>query len=71
MASFGERLKHLRVQKKLRQIDMAGILGCTEQHYQTYEYNKSHPDYKGLLFIADYFDVSLDYLTGRKDTPDI
>jgi len=69
MKNFGERLKSLRIQKKLKQTDMANVLNCTERHYQNYEYNKSHPDYKGLLFIADYFDISIDYLVGRSDDP--
>jgi transcriptional regulator with XRE-family HTH domain len=66
MASFGERLKLLRAEKKLRQIDIAEILNITDRQYQLYEYGKSFPDFKKLIMLADFFDVSLDYLVGRK-----
>ena len=63
--SFGSKLKLLREERGLTQVEMANILEISEQAYQRYEYDKSHPTYKKLLFIADFFDVSLDYLTDR------
>ena len=48
---------------------MAAVIECTERHYQEYEYDKSHPNYCGLIALANYFDVSLDYLAGRGDDP--
>jgi len=69
MSNFGERLKLMRKQGKLTQVEMSVILGCTERHYQNYEYNKATPDFKGLIALADYFDVSIDYLVGRSDNP--
>ena len=67
--SFGERLKYLRENKGLTQKEMAEILQISEVSYQRYEYNKSYPTYKKLIFIADYFKVSLDFLTDRGDNP--
>ena len=63
--SFGSKLKLLREQKGLTQVEMANLLNISEQAYQRYEYDKSHPTFKKLIFIADFFEVSLDYLTDR------
>jgi transcriptional regulator with XRE-family HTH domain len=71
MASFGERLKELRNGKHITQKDFAEIIGINERSYQNYEINNSTPNYKTLIFLADYFNVSLDYLTGRSDNPKI
>lgn len=71
MALFNERLKELRVKKHITQKDFAKIVGITERAYQNYEINASLPNYKTLIFLADYFNVSLDYLTGRSDNPEI
>jgi transcriptional regulator with XRE-family HTH domain len=46
---------------------MAEFLGCTEQHYQRIEYGKINIPALDLIALADYFDVSLDYLVGRSD----
>ena len=69
MTTFGERLKELRKSKNMTQKDFAIILHVTERAYQNYEMNSSTPNYKLLLTIADYFNVSLDYLVGRTDNP--
>jgi transcriptional regulator with XRE-family HTH domain len=71
MATFGERLKELRSAKHITQKDFAKVVGINERSYQNYEINTSTPNYKTLLFLADYFNVSLDYLTGRSDNPKI
>ena len=47
--------------------EMAEILGIKERSYQCYEYRERYPDVPGLVAIADFFDVSLDYLVGRSD----
>ena len=70
MSTFGERLKHLRSQHGLTQKDFAKEIGITERAYQNYEINASTPTYKMLIALADYFDVSLDYLVGRSDDPE-
>ena len=67
MALFCERLKLLRKERGLKQREMAEQLGLALSSYQCYEYAKRFPDFHGLIAIADFFDVSLDYLVGRSD----
>ena len=71
MATFGERLKELRKSKKLKQIDMSEFLGITSRNYQDYEYGKVDPPTSKTIALADYFEVSLDYLTGRTDKREV
>ncbi len=67
MAFFSERLKELRKERRYKQREMAEQLGLALSSYQCYEYAQRYPDFKGLIAIADFFDVSLDYLVGRSD----
>lgn len=71
VATFGSRLKELRTSVNLTQKDFATILNVTERSYQRYEGDKSTPNYDVLIFIADYYNVSLDYLVGRSNDPKI
>ncbi|WP_338749864.1 helix-turn-helix transcriptional regulator [Bacillus sp. FJAT-52991] len=66
---FPKRLKSLRLSKKLTQQNMADLLGITRQGYGKYESAQSEPDNETLQKIADYFDVTTDYLLGRSDNP--
>ena len=68
MATFEERLNQLRTQKNLSQQTLADYLGVSRWSVHNYESGKNRPDYEGLIKLADYFEVSLDYLTGRSDT---
>ena len=67
MATFEERLIQLRTAKKISQQTLAEYLGVSRWSVPNYESGKNRPDYEGLLKLADYFEVSLDYLTGRTD----
>ncbi len=67
MATFSDRLRLLRKERSLKQREMADIFKITSRAYQAYEYNESFPEVPGLIALADYFDVSLDYLVGRSD----
>jgi len=67
MPTFGERLKSLRREKKLKQADLAEMLGVSERTIRYYEFNEREPDLSGLHSLADFFEVSIDYLTGRSD----
>ncbi len=62
---FKEIIKDLRTSSNLSQKQVADVLGISDRAYQHYEYGTRYPDFHGLIKIADYFDVSLDYLTGR------
>ena len=50
---------------------VADHLGLTCRAYQYYEGGKGFPDYHGLLALAEYFGVSIDYLVGRTDNPEV
>lgn len=68
---FGERIKELRNTRKTTQKEMADILGVDRSTYIGYETDKTKPSYEILLKLADYFSVSIDFLTGREElTPD-
>ena len=65
---LSSRLKELRAEKKLKQADIAAVLDCTERHYQKIEYGVINIPTTTLIFLADFFDVSADYLLGREKT---
>ena len=67
MATFEERLIQLRTAKKISQQTLAEYLGVSRWSVHNYARGKNRPDYEGLLKLADYFEVSLDYLSGRTD----
>ena len=67
LPGFSERIKVLRKERKLKQKDMAALLECTERHYQKIEYGQINLPSLDLLFLADYFGVSTDYLLGRTE----
>lgn len=69
MLDFATRLKQLRKSKNLKQTDMANLLEITVRHYQDMEYGKINVPALTLIKLANYFDVSLDYLTGRNSNP--
>lgn len=71
MADFSERLRSLRQEQRYKQREMADICGVQLRSYQAYEYRQSYPDVPGLLRLADFFDVSLDYLMGRSDVREV
>ncbi|MDS1004925.1 helix-turn-helix transcriptional regulator [Clostridium sporogenes] len=62
---FGDRLKDLRERKQLTQNEFASILGIGRTTLSHYELNNREPDFETLEKIANYFDVSIDYLVGR------
>lgn len=66
---FGERLKSIRLHSGITQKEAANLFGITERAYQNYEINKSNPNVSLLISIAEYFDVSIDYLVGRTNNP--
>ena len=69
MSVFADRLKECRKNICKTQREVAGDLGITEGAYQNYELSNREPKIETLNKLADYFDVSLDYLTGRDDIP--
>lgn len=67
MPEFGQRLKMLRNETSMTQKMMAEFLEKTERHYQDMEAGKINVPALTLMKLADYFDVSLDYLVGRSE----
>ena len=67
MADFSQRMKELRRERQLKQQQMADQFSVKLRTYQGYEYGESYPEVAKLIAIADFFDVSLDYLVGRSE----
>ena len=63
--TYGERLKALRTAKGLTQQQLAQTLGTTKQSICFIETGKNMPGTRLLLALADFFEVSLDYMFGR------
>jgi len=68
---LAKRLKECRIQKGLTQNQVAIYCDITENAYQNYELMSREPKLEILVRIAELFDVSLDYLTGRTDNKEI
>lgn len=62
---FGEILKSLREEKQLSRDDLSKDLAISYSAISKYETNVRFPDKETLTKIADYFNVSVDYLLGR------
>lgn len=67
--TFSERLCALRLERGYTQKTVYTAIGVAPIVYQRYEYGRV-PSYENLLALADFFDVSLDYLCGRSDIPE-
>ncbi len=68
---FGKRLATLRKEKGISQYEFADRIGFSRGQVANYEQGKREPDYETLQKIADFFNVSTDYLLGRTDNPDL
>lgn len=64
---LSERLRELRKEKGLRQEQAAVALDISMSSYCLYEQGKREPTASVIVRMADYYDVSADYLLGRKD----
>ena len=69
MSSFPERLKELRKNANLSQKALSESVKMSETGIQNYELKKRKPTAEAVVTLADYFDVSTDYLLGRSDNP--
>ncbi len=67
MSDFSSRMRELRKERNMTQQEMADHFSIRVRTYQGYEYGQSYPEVAKLIAIADFFDVSLDYLVGRSD----
>jgi len=68
---LNQRLKSLRVQNNVTQQKVADALGVTVGNVQKFEYGTAKPKLENVIKLADFFNVSLDYLVGRTDNPKV
>lgn len=64
---IGENLKSLRKSMGFTQQQVADKLNISRVNYTRYETNASNPDFQTLVALADFYDVSLDLIFGRKE----
>ena len=69
MLEIGKRMRQLREASKLSQSEVAKLCGSNQTTIGKMETGKTAPSVKILVWWADYFDVSLDYLCCRCDEP--
>jgi len=69
MPTLGERLIQLKKERNLLQKDIANATGLSLRAYQYYERDQKDPTSTVLEKLANYFEVSTDYLLGRSDNP--
>ena len=67
--SFSKRLVELRKSRGVTQKQLAQAVDMSELGIQRYEYGTREPAFNKLIALADFFNVSLDYLVGRSDDP--
>lgn len=68
-AVFSERLAALRLSRKVSMASLGDAVSVSDEAIRLLERGKRSPSFEVLLSLADYFDVSLDYLVGRSDDP--
>ena len=62
-----ERMKQLREEKKLTQMQLAEILGISQTGYSKYEKGTRDIPTQTLIKLADFYGTSVDYILGRTD----
>lgn len=64
---LGKRIKELRAEKGVSQKQLASDIHLAQNTIASYETCAIEPSLEVLVLLADYFDVSTDYLLGRRD----
>ena len=64
---FAERLKELRIEKSLGQVELAKALGVSNGIISLWENALREPKLSNLIVLSDFFKVSIDYLAGLED----
>ena len=67
MDSIKNRIRILREDKDLRQIDVSEATGIDQKTLSNYETGKTNPDSHSIIALADFFNVTTDYLLGYAD----
>ena len=63
--SMVKNLRKLRMNKGISQQRLAEVIGTSQQSINKYENHNVEPDISTLILLADYFQVSVDYLIGH------
>lgn len=71
MSKFQENIKIVRKQRKQTQKQFATLFDISERAYQYYEAGTREPNIETLIEIADKLELSIDYLVGRTDNPEV
>ena len=71
MIKTGKRIRQLRLEKGKSGINISTILGIDQSNYSKIENDKHEIKLETLVRIAEYYDVSLDYLTGRTNKKEV
>lgn len=69
--TFSERLTSLRKERGFTQKQVAQSCGLSTYGYQRYEYGEREPVVSVAVTLSEYFNVSIDYLVGRTDKPEV
>lgn len=64
---FANRLKTLRESHQITTVELAKEIGLSKQAISQFEKEMTYPHCNTICALADYFDVSLDYLVGRSE----
>ena len=67
MKNYTEIIRDLREDRDLKQIEIANILGTSQQHYSKYENGEYEMPIRALMALADYYCVSTDFILGRTE----
>ena len=65
------RLKEIRKNRNITQLKLSMDLSISQNTISRYETGEREADYSTLIRIADYFNISIDYLLGRTENPEI
>ena len=68
--NFSQRFHILRLENSVSLASLGDYLGVTSEAVRLLEKGKRSPSFEVLCSLADYFNVSLDYLVGRSDDPE-
>lgn len=60
------KIRELRINKNISQLELAKLLNTSQQTISYYEQGKRDPDTNTLLFLSEYFGVSIDYILGNE-----
>ena len=67
---IGQTIRDLRKQRKMSQTELAKILHVSQQTVTAWETGKAEPSSSAISNLADYFNVTTDYLLGRPEKKD-